>query len=142
MDALLDAVRTFFTTVLAWLALPPIWTHSALHRSVGAYIRHAPSTLPFPFDIIFGGWEGLPDADVCSRLTSFSAYSLAHMPRPAASPQQRASRRCTATYIGLQSLLGLDSPVAPVCVRWDGRRELGGSPPSSKMRRSALDARK
>ena len=79
MDALLDAVHTFFATVLAWMALPPMWTHAALHRSVGTYIRHAPSTLPFPFDIIFGGWEGLPDADVCSRLTSFSAYSMAHM---------------------------------------------------------------
>jgi len=73
-------LHTLLSTLMALLAAPPRWTHAALHRSVGAYIHHAPSNLPFPFDLFLGGWEGLPNADVCSRLSSFSAFSMANIP--------------------------------------------------------------
>lgn len=80
MDAVMGVLRTLLSTLMALIAAPPRWTHSALHRSIEAYVRHAPANLPFPFDIFFGGWEGLPNADVCSRLSTFSAFSMAGMP--------------------------------------------------------------
>ena len=76
----MGVLRTLLSTLMALIAAPPRWTHSALHRSIEAYVRHAPANLPFPFDIFFGGWEGLPNADVCSRLSTFSAFSMAGMP--------------------------------------------------------------
>ena len=80
MDAVMGVLHTLLSTLTALIAVPPRWTHAALHRSIEAYVRHAPANLPFPFDIFFGGWEGLGNADVCSRLSTFSAFSMAGMP--------------------------------------------------------------